>query len=109
MFVCGCLNTVSEFVVALLPVLAVFKLGVTPRQRWSVIGLLSLGFLVTFTGCLRTYYVYRITQTYDITWWAAPQWVCAEVEIDVALVSPSDIYHECSLIPSPSNESLLNY
>jgi len=86
MFVCAILNTTSEFVVALLPIVAVHKLGVRPDQRWGVIGLLSLGLFVTFAGCFRTYYIWKIAHTYDVSWWAAPQWICSEVEIDSALV-----------------------
>ena len=87
MFVCAILNTASEFVVAMLPIVAVYKLGVSPDQRWGVIGLLSLGLLVTFAGCFRTYFIWKIAHTYDVSWWATPQWICSEVEIDSALVS----------------------
>jgi hypothetical protein len=85
------LNTLSELVIAILPVLAVFQLRVDPRQRWSVIGLLSLGFLVAFAGCFRTYYLYKTVGTYDLTWWSTPHWICSEVEIDTALVSYSQV------------------
>ena len=95
MFVCAILNTASEFVVAMLPIVAVYKLGVSPDQRWGVIGLLSLGLLVTFAGCFRTYFIWKIAHTYDVSWWATPQWICSEVEIDSALVSaccPHSVY-----------------
>jgi hypothetical protein len=81
------LNTFSEFVLATLPLLAVFRLNVDRRQRWSVICLLSLGFLVAFAGCFRTFYIWKVLTTYDLTWWSGPQWICSEVEIDLALVS----------------------
>lgn len=87
MFVCAVLNTISEFVVAILPVLAVFYLGVMPSQRFSVLSLLSLGFLVVIAGCFRTYYIYRIWNTWDVSWWSTPQFICSEVEIGTALVS----------------------
>jgi hypothetical protein len=86
------LNTASELVIAILPVLAVFRLQVDPRQRWTVIGLLSLGFLVTLAGCLRTYTIWRTVQSYDLAWWSTPHWICSEVEIDLALV--------CAIIPA---------
>lgn len=80
------LNTLSEFVLATLPLLGVFRLGVDKRQRWSVIGVLSLGFFVALAGCLRSYYIWRALMAYDLTWWGGPQWICSELEIDVALV-----------------------
>jgi hypothetical protein len=79
------INTVSEVALAVLPAIAVFRFKVDPSQRWSVIGLLSLGYLVAIAGIVRSYYLWRAAETYDLTWWASPQWCCAEVEIDLAL------------------------
>ena len=98
MFIAACLNTVSEFVVAMLPVLAVFYLGVMPSQRWSVLSLLSLGFFVVVAGCCRTYYIHRIWTSWDVTWWATPHFICSEVEIGTALVSSICTYP----VPLPS-------
>jgi hypothetical protein len=79
-------NTVSEVVIAILPAIAVFRFKVDPRQRWSVIGLLSLGYLVAIAGIVRSYFLWRAAETYDLTWWASPQWCSAEVEIDLAII-----------------------
>jgi len=91
MEIAAIMYTLSELVIAILPVIAVFRLRVDPRQRWSVIGLLSLGFLVAFAGCFRTFYLYKTVETYDLTWWSTPHWICSEVEIDTALVSHSHV------------------
>jgi hypothetical protein len=87
--VAAVVNTFSEFIVATLPLMAVFFLQVDKRQRWNVVALLSLGFFVAIVGCIRCVYVWKALISYDLTWWAGPGWVCANVEIDVALVSPS--------------------
>jgi hypothetical protein len=79
-------NTVSEVVIAILPAIAVFRFKVDPRQRWSVITLLSLGYLVAIAGIVRSYFLWRAAETYDLTWWASPQWCSAEVEIDLAII-----------------------
>ena len=79
-------NTVSEVVVAVLPAIAVFRFKVDPRQRWSVIILLSLGYLVAIAGIVRSYFLWKAAGTYDLTWWASPQWCSAEVEIDLAII-----------------------
>ncbi|KAF2665814.1 hypothetical protein BT63DRAFT_417339 [Microthyrium microscopicum] len=81
------INTVLELIVAILPIPAIFILDMDPRQRYSVIGLLSLGFFVFAVGCVRCYYVYAsLLGTWDITWQAYPHWICSEIEINLALV-----------------------
>jgi hypothetical protein len=85
MQVAAVFNTVSEVALAILPVIAVFRFKVDPKQRWSVIGLLSLGYLVAIAGIIRSYFLWKAAETYDLTWYASPQWCCAEVEIDLAL------------------------
>ncbi|KAF2666783.1 hypothetical protein BT63DRAFT_457739 [Microthyrium microscopicum] len=81
------INTLSEAIIALLPILAVYRLRVAPHQRWSIIGLLSLGFFVAVAGAFRTFYIWKTVTTYDMSWWAAPHWICSEVEINMALIS----------------------
>jgi hypothetical protein len=87
MQIAAVMNTFSEVVIAVLPVVAVFRLRVDPRQRWSVIGLLSLSFFVAIAGICRTAFIFKLLKSYDLTWWSSPQWLTSEVEIDMALVS----------------------
>jgi hypothetical protein len=81
------LNTISEFILAILPIPVVFHLRMTGRQRWIILSILSLGFFVTIVGCFRTYFLWRAIQSYDQAWWALPHWIASEVEIDTSLVS----------------------
>jgi len=81
------LNTASEFIVAALPILAVFKLRVDPSQRWPVIMLLSIGFIVAFVGCVRIHYLRAVHANFDFTWFSMYSWICSLLEIDIALVS----------------------
>jgi hypothetical protein len=79
------INTCMESLVAILPIPVIFNLQM--EKRWSVLSLLSLGFLVTIVGCVRTYFVWKgFLDTYDITWWSEQHWICSEVENDLALV-----------------------
>ena len=88
MFIMSIINTTMELVIALLPIPVVFTLQMSRRQRWSVISVLSLGVLVFLVGCVRTFYVYKcLLDTWDITWWTGPHWICSEVENNVAIVS----------------------
>jgi hypothetical protein len=86
MFVGAVLNTFSEFVVACLPIPIVLALRMSRGQRYAVMSLLSLGFLVVACGALRTYYIYLTKSTHDPAWWAGPHWITSEVEIDTAMV-----------------------
>jgi hypothetical protein len=79
---------VSEFFIALFPVIGAYTLRVDAQQRRHVISLLSLGFLVAIAGCFRTYFVWRCVEPsdYDGAWWQPAQWLCAEIEINLAMV-----------------------
>ncbi|KAF2431007.1 hypothetical protein EJ08DRAFT_588269 [Tothia fuscella] len=66
------LNTVSEFIMAALPIPAVFYLGVRGRQRWAVISILSIGFLVSIVGAVRIFFIWKAFTSLDQSWWAAP-------------------------------------
>ena len=81
-------NTISEIIVASLPIFAVFKLHVAKNQRWTVITLFSMNFLVAIAGICRIYYLALTLTTWDLNWYANPQWICSLIEIDVALVCP---------------------
>ncbi|TLD32386.1 hypothetical protein E2P81_ATG05362 [Venturia nashicola] len=79
-------NTSVEVFIAILPVIATFRLQVDPRQRCSVIALLSLGFVVAIAGVIRTVFIFRLLRSNDLTWWSGPQWLVSEIEIDLALI-----------------------
>jgi hypothetical protein len=86
----GILNTSAEFLIAVLPLIAVYQLRV--KRPWSVICLLSLGFSVVVVGSFRTYFIFKATQLYDWTWWSSAQWICSEVENNIAIVRfPSEL------------------
>lgn len=80
-------NTVSEFLVAVLPIPVVMRLRMDRDQKRAIVSLLSLGILVSVVGSIRTYYVWLgEMKTHDISWYSVPHWICAAVEIDVALI-----------------------
>lgn len=79
-------NTTSEFLVAALPIPVIMSLRMNKMQRRTVVSLLCLGFLVGVVGIVRSYYVWTLFQSDDLTWWAGPHWICSEVEICVAMV-----------------------
>ena len=85
-------NTFSEFLIAVLPIPVILHLKMDKTQRRSVICLLCVGLLVGVVGCVRTYYVWTLFSSDDLTWYAGPHWTASEVEICVAMVSAT-----CSL------------
>ena len=88
-------NTFSEIFIAALPIPLIFgKRHLPVLQRWSVVGLLCVGFLVGVVGIVRSYFCYVVFQNYDHSWWAEPYLISSEIELDTALVCPI-------LIPSP--------
>jgi hypothetical protein len=81
------INTFSEALIASLPIPILFQLKMDQRTRLNVLSLLSLGYLVALVGAVRTYFVWQLFDTNDLTWWAAPHWIASEVEISIAIVS----------------------
>jgi hypothetical protein len=96
MEVAAVVNTLFEVIIATLPLVAVFKFRVNRNQRWGVIGILSLGYFVAFAGCFRAYYIFKAFITYDLTWFSGPQWICSEIELDLALVCLSTMSHNAT-------------
>ncbi|KAF2395935.1 hypothetical protein EJ06DRAFT_560395 [Trichodelitschia bisporula] len=82
-------NTFSEALVAAMPVPVLLRLKMDSAQRWAVMSLLCLGFLVAVVGCVRTYYVWILFDSDDLTWWSGPHWICSEVEICLAMICAS--------------------
>jgi len=65
----------------------IMKLKMPLKQRLIVCLLLGLGIIVTAAGVVRTYFIWKaLIDTYDMTWFAYPLWICAAVEIDLAVL-----------------------
>lgn len=88
--VAGVINCVSDLMLTVLPIPIIWRLNMPLRQRLGVVVLLSVGFLVTIAGIIRTFYIWKaLVDTYDETWYSYPLWICAAAEIDLAVVSAS--------------------
>ena len=84
---------------AALPIPVVLQLDMDRAQRNTVLLLLCLGFLVSVVGTVRTYYVYTLFNSNDLTWYAGPHWICSEVEICTAMVCYTQ-YHGKEMLMS---------
>ncbi|PMD40852.1 hypothetical protein L207DRAFT_566219 [Hyaloscypha variabilis F] len=85
----GIINTVTDFIVVVLPMPTVWKLKLPLLQQIIVLMLFSAGFIVICTGAVRTYYLYQVTIGWDRTWTAFPAWVSSSVELYVGIICAS--------------------
>ncbi|PQE28968.1 integral membrane protein [Rutstroemia sp. NJR-2017a BBW] len=89
LLVAGVINTLTDFLVVLLPIRAVSTCRLPPRQTMVVSFLFTLGFLSCFAGIIRTYYMWRVTQEWDQVWHSYPVWVSAAVELYIGIICTS--------------------
>ena len=84
----GIVSCCADFLCTILPIPVVLRLRMPLRQRIGVCVLLSAGLVVTVAGIVRTWFIYKsLIATYDETWFTYPLWICAALEIDIAVVS----------------------
>jgi hypothetical protein len=84
----GIINTLTDFLVVLLPIRTIWTLQIPTRQHFFVMLLFGLGFISCGAGIARTYYLYQVTQTWDQTWASYPVWMSSAIELYVGVVSP---------------------
>ncbi|CAK1354091.1 unnamed protein product [Cercospora beticola] len=84
----GIFNCIADLLCTLLPIPLVWRLKMPLKHRVGVCVLLGLGFIVTIAGVLRTYFIWQsLISSWDVTWYSYPLWICATIEIDLAVVS----------------------
>jgi hypothetical protein len=89
----GVISCLADFLCTILPIPVVLRLSMPLRQRIGVCVLLSAGIIVTVAGIVRTWFIYKsLIATYDETWFTYPLWICAALEIDIAVVSRKSQY-----------------
>lgn len=84
----------GDLLVTLVPLPIVMQLQMPKKQRVAVMVLLSLGFVVTAVGILRTYYIWGFEHNYDLSWASYPLYVCATIEVDLGIVSRGNFNKE---------------
>ncbi|CZR65357.1 related to L-fucose permease [Phialocephala subalpina] len=85
----GIVNTVTDLIVVVLPIPTVWRLKLPIQQQVIVILLFGAGFLVSCAGAVRTYYLYKVTITWDKTWEAFPVWLSSSVELYLGIICAS--------------------
>ena len=108
----GVVSCTADFLCTILPIPVVLRLRMPLRQRIGVCVLLSGGIVVTVAGIFRTWFIYKsLISTYDETWFTYPLWICAALEIDIAVVSqdPRDLDEPVELTFMPDMRLCASY
>jgi hypothetical protein len=88
----GVMSCVADLLCTLLPIPIIMRLHMPLRDRIGVVVLLSAGIIVTIAGVLRTVFIWQsLISTYDESWGTYPLWICAAVEIDLAVVGQNNL------------------
>jgi hypothetical protein len=83
----GIINTITDFLVVVLPIPTVWGLKLTGREQAILVFLFGAGFMVSIAGCVRTVYTFKVTVSNDRTWAIFPAWLSSCVELYVGIVS----------------------
>lgn len=84
----GVVFSTADLLTTLTPIPLILRLQMPLRQRIGACLLLSLGLIITLAGCARTFFVWKsLDNSWDQTWWVYPLYICATMELDIAVVS----------------------
>lgn len=81
------MTVMADFVVYILPLPTMLHLSLPLLQRIVLVFIFSLGLVVVFAGCMRTYWVTRVVAyTYDVTWDGFWVWIWTAVEVNLGVI-----------------------
>jgi len=83
-----------DVLITTLPIPLIARMKISRRQKWGIICLLSLGYVVTAAGIMRTYYTWLAATTPlgDETWNLYPAFLATSVETDLSIM--------CACVPT---------
>ena len=77
----------SDFLVWVLPLPALYRARLPLSQRIALIVLFSFGLVVILAACIRTYYIHIVVQeSYDVTWEGFYLWMWTSVETELGII-----------------------
>ncbi|KAI1738377.1 hypothetical protein F4680DRAFT_425978 [Xylaria scruposa] len=85
------INTVTDFIVVLLPIRTTIALKLSQRQRIVVISLFGIGLVASAVGIARTYYTWLLLTAadHDTTWRAWYVWLTSILELHLGIICAS--------------------
>lgn len=88
--VASIINVLTDFMTTVVPGPLIWKLNLPRRQRLAVIGIFSIGIVVTFASSVRTYFAwFDAYASYDASWWGWVTIISASIEINLGLICAS--------------------
>jgi hypothetical protein len=57
---CAAISSVQDFIICLLPVLLIWNLQISKRQKLALCGIFGMGLITCFCGLMRTYYATKL-------------------------------------------------
>ncbi|KAJ4359917.1 uncharacterized protein N0V89_000476 [Didymosphaeria variabile] len=81
------ISTLQDFFLCTLPIVLIWNLQISKRQKAGLCGIFGLGLLTCVCGVMRAYYaVYVYYYTYDITWYAWYGWIWTALEAQLGVM-----------------------
>ncbi|ROW13325.1 hypothetical protein VPNG_05533 [Cytospora leucostoma] len=86
-FVIAIINMVVDVIILGVPIPRIMALQLNKRDRSSIIGIMLLGGFVCVASVFRIYYLRRLENSTDVTWWMGPGMAWSSIEPSVAIIS----------------------
>ncbi|KAI1337741.1 integral membrane protein [Xylariaceae sp. FL0016] len=85
------INTITDFIIVLLPISTIMGLELPTKQRIIVSCLLCTGLLACGAGIARTYFQFQLSHSsdFDTTWDAWAVWFCSAIELYLGIICAS--------------------
>ncbi|KAL8946968.1 MAG: hypothetical protein Q9222_006700 [Ikaeria aurantiellina] len=80
------LNVLNDIYLMIIPLSAVAKLQMPPKQKFGVSAVFFAGLLACVSGVLALYYRIQLLHTQDITWHSTPVTVFTTMEINMGII-----------------------
>ncbi|OTA66528.1 hypothetical protein K449DRAFT_456626 [Hypoxylon sp. EC38] len=79
------INTITDWLVVLLPIKIALGLNLPAKQISMVIFLFGAGILASSAGIARSYYAWVMSAKDDIVWNSWPAWFCSAIELNLGI------------------------
>lgn len=80
------INTLTDWLVVLLPLKTVLSLNLPSRQISIVLFLFGVGVLASSAGIARCYFAWMLTTNFDFVWNNWSSWFCSALELNIGIV-----------------------
>ncbi|KAI1376749.1 hypothetical protein F4677DRAFT_72627 [Hypoxylon crocopeplum] len=77
------INTITDWLVVLLPIKTALSLNLPAKQSGRVIFLFGIGILASSAGIARTYYTWMLMTDYDAVWNSWIAWFASAIELNL--------------------------